>query len=338
DRSSYWDPGGYRVVEWCCEGDGVEAYLLKEIQDGAPIRWFFTRSIPRARVQGLPAGSAPPSRDAPPPALSYENERYQFAERTDGTYEDEPGQRVPKTTWEYWDANRTRNLAVEVWADGRVECYQGAYIEPGEVELSAGAGEADEEEGEPAGPERAARAVSRPPAGKTPVAATLGVNPFLAAVVALPFAYLVPFFFGRPFDQCLAVAVPLAVLVGWGYATSRAPGAGWIGLLGLLAVGWVFAHYPPLGSPAGLATLMGAPLVIAVWGRKHGPRGRRGVVYLAALVVGLPAFVVGLYYYFSFAPGPHTAGQLVLALGPAALGAAGAMAIARLLLIGADGG
>jgi hypothetical protein len=338
DHSSYWDEG-YRVIEWCCESDGAEAYLLKEIHEGAPVKWFFTRRVPNARVEGLPASG----RDAtPPPKLTYEGRSYRYAESTEGTYEEDPGHREEKTTWEYWDGGRAHNLAVEVWADGRIDCYHGAYIEPGQVTLGengedSGAGGSGRGVAAAAGAAGLAGVALRAAgAGKAKAVPGRGANPFAIAMVTVPFVYVIPFFLGRPFDQCLAVALPLAFLFGWLFGRSTAPGAGWIGLLGLAAVGYVFWHFPPLGTTAGLATLLGAPLVIGLWGRKHAERGRRAVVYLAALVVGLPALVIGFYYYFSFAPVPHSLGQLGLALGPAVLGAVAAMTLARVLLTGVE--
>jgi hypothetical protein len=337
DHSSYWDEG-YRVIEWCCESDGTEAYLLKEIHEGAPVKWFFTRRVPNARVEGLPASGGDAT---PPPTLTYEGQSYRHAESTEGTYEEDPGHREEKTTWEYWDEGRTHNLAIEVWAAGRIDCYQGAYIEPGQVTLGESGGDSGEG-GSGVGTATAAGAAGlagvalKAAAGKA--APRRGANPFVIAMIVLPFVYVIPFFFGRPFDQCLAVALPLAFLIGWLFGRSTAPGAGWIGLFGLAAVGYVFWHYAPLGTTAGLVTLLGAPLVIGLWGRKHAERGRRAVVFLAALVVGLPALVIGFYYYFSFAPAPHSLGQLGLALGPAVLGALAAMILSRLLLTGVESG
>jgi hypothetical protein len=336
DHSSYWDDEGYRVVEWCCECDDVEAYLLKEVREGEPDRWFFTRAIPRQGVGMLPAAGT-----TPPPALTYEGRTYRFEEKTEGTYEEDPGQREQKTTWEYWDDGRRHNLAVELWADGRLECYHGAYIEPGEVTLaedSAGSGAREEREtpdatlaaGSAARLAVAAERAKRQPA--VPV-----FNPFITAVGILPFIYFVPFFFfGRPFDESLAVALPLALLFAWLFTRVPAPGALWVGLLGILVVGLAFWKFHPLTNPAGVATLVGAPAVVGAWGRRHGARGRRAVVYVAALVVGLPALVLGFYHYFTFAPGPHGLDQLALALGPAVLGAVAAMLIARVVLSGAD--
>jgi hypothetical protein len=48
--------------------------------------------------------------------------------------------------------------------------------------------------------------------------------------------------------------------------------------------------------------------------------------------VGAPLLGVGSYHYFHFAPGPHTPEQLLLALGPAAIGALAALLISALLL------
>jgi hypothetical protein len=334
DHSSYWDEG-YRVIEWCVEADDTEAYLLKEIHEGAPVKWFFTRRVPNARVEGLPAAGRGAT---PPPTLTYEGQSYRYAESTEGTYEEDPGNREEKTTWEYWDAAHAHNLAVEVWDEGKIDCYHGAYIDPGQVTFVA-----DSDEGTASGARVAAAAGA---AGLASVALKAGrggkavprrgANPFAIAMIAVPFIYIVPFFFGRPFDECLAVALPVASLVGWLFGRTTAPGAGWIGLVGLAAVGYVFWHFAPLGTTAGLATLVGAPLLIGLWGRKHAERGRRAVVYLAALVVGLPALVIGFYYYFSFAPAPHSLAQLGLALGPAVLGAVAAMILARIFLTGAE--
>src|SRR5262249_17714811 len=138
----YGNDGGYGVMEWGCESDDVEAYLLKEFKDGEPTRWFFTRRIPREAVTGL--GEGRPA--SPPPALTYESRAYRYAETNEGTYEDEPGQRIPKTTLEYWDDGRRRNLAVEQWPDGGWDCYHGTYIEPGQVSLEPGGSDSTEEQ------------------------------------------------------------------------------------------------------------------------------------------------------------------------------------------------
>jgi Domain of unknown function (DUF4178) len=338
DHSSYWSDEGYRVTEWCCESGDTEAYLLKEVQEGSPTRWFFTRSIPKKAVGGLPGGSQP----SPPQSLTYEGRTYRYAETTQGTYEQDPGNRERKATWEYWDDGRQHNLAVEVWADGRIDCYHGAYIEPSQVQLIGDSAESERESGSGSGPAGAmaavASAVSAAREAKKTAKRPPG-NPFVVAMVMFPLVYLVPFFFaGRPFDECLAIALPIALLFGWLSARRGAPGGGWIGLLGLIVVAFVFRTFHPISSTVGLATLLSAPAAVGWWGRRHAATGRRAVVYLAAFVVGLPALALGFYYYFWFAPGPHGLGQLALALGPAALGAVAAMLISGLILATAESG
>jgi Domain of unknown function (DUF4178) len=336
DHSSYWNDAGYRVIEWCCETADVEGYLLKEIKDGEPTRWFFTRKIPREAVTGL--GDGRPA--SPPPALTYESRSYRHAETNEGTYEEEPGQRVPKTTWEYWDDGRQRNLAVELWPDGRVDCYHGAYIEPDQVTPAAGA-EGDREEGS-AAPGRNVAAAGL--AGLTAAAAARaakggkpgggGGNPFIAAMVFFPLVYVFPFFVGRPFDECLAVALPLALLGGWLFAL-RAPRAAGLAFLGMALGLYLFWRFPPLTSPYGLAAVLGGPAVLAACARGEAARkGRRPVLYAAAVAVALPAVLVGLHRYFWYAPGPHTLDQLGLALGPAALGGLAALLVASVMLMG----
>jgi hypothetical protein len=341
DRSSYWNDAGYRVVEWCCETEDVEGYLLREIKEGEPTRWFFTRGIARETVTGL--GSGRPS--SPPPTVSYESRAYAYAETNEGTYEDEPGQRVPKTTWEYWDDGRRRNLAVELWPDGRVDLYHGAYIEPGQVELAADGGDAADRVEQGDGPGRgavaaglvagvrAAREGKAPPAAKP---AGRGASPFAAVVVCFFLIYVVPFFAGRPFDECLAVALPLALLGGWLFAL-RAPRAGGLAFLGMAIGLYLFWQFPPLTTPYGLAAVLGVPAVLATCARAEAARkGRRPVIYAAAVAVALPAVLVGLHRYFWYAPGPHTIDQLGLALGPAGLGGLAAILVASVVLVGAD--
>src|SRR5262249_29650040 len=151
----------------------------KEIQEGNPTRWFFTRRIPAEAV--TVAGGASVAKhtagQAPPPALTYDGQSYRYTDKTEGTYEDEPGQRTGKTTWEYWDAGHVRNLAVEVWADGRIDCYRGTYIDPAQVRMGA----TTETEPEPAVDvsSAAVRAVAAAAAVRSKRAPAGRANPFV---------------------------------------------------------------------------------------------------------------------------------------------------------------
>jgi hypothetical protein len=350
DHSSYWNDAGFRVTEWCCETEDTEAYLLKEVKEGEAVRWFFTRKISAETVtvaagEPLPKWFEKNKSATPPGTLTREGRAYTYAETDAGTYEDEPGQRVGKTTWEYWDEPHARNLAVEIWEDGRLDCYHGAYVDPGQVTIvgtQASSGGSDAAAGAAALPFVAGlkaageRAVAAARSAEGPKAKGKAVpsraNPFLTAVVVLPLAYLIPFFMGRPLDEGLAVALPLAALAGWLRALVAAPAVGGLALVGTPVLAYLFWRFPPLTNGWGLAALLVAPGVIAWFGRRHVGRGRLPVAYAAGFVVAGPALVLGLYHYFKFAPLPHTLGQLGLALAPSVFGGVAGALIAGLIL------
>ncbi|MGH7322763.1 MAG: DUF4178 domain-containing protein [Candidatus Rokuibacteriota bacterium] len=349
DHSSYWE-GDYRVNEWCCESEGTTAYLLKELSETEGTRWFFTRQITLERVT-LPGGEAlgahlsRTSTREPPGSLTYDGQTYRRAETTEGTYEDEPGERVSKTTWEYWDAPHAHNLAIERWADGRVDGYHGAYIEPGQVTLHVGS----DASGLPAPPGAMAfvPSASRPAAaeprstarsGKKPkarAAAPRADNPFRFGLICGCVLYVIPFFLGMPFDRSAAIAVSGGAVIGWLGALACVPFLGSIALLAALVAATVFWRFPPLTSPVGLVALLGLPVALAWWARARGAvESPRAVHYLAGFAVAAPLLALGYYHYFWYAPVPHTLGHLFLALGPSVLGGVAGSVISRLVLGG----
>ncbi|HEY7678285.1 MAG TPA: DUF4178 domain-containing protein, partial [Candidatus Methylomirabilis sp.] len=287
--------------------------LLKEADPKqGRIRWFFTREIPEDAVAveggGLLTEWMEREHDPKPPSvLAYHQNSYRYEETTEGTHEDDAGQRVPKVTWDYWDGGHTHNLAVERWPDGSFECYLGRYIDPDQITI-------------------------RPPdAGAVP-RPRLGANPFLGAVILVPCAYFLAFVIGRPLDEGLAFSLVVAAAGGWMMAVRRAPAAGVAALAAALAAAAVFWRFPPLTTGPGLAVLFGAPAAIGWVARGRVPsEGRLAVLYAAAFGVAGPLLAVGLYEYFRFAPGPHGPDQLVLALGPAALGGLAACLVAGLM-------
>lgn len=313
DQSSYSTDEGYRVHEWCCERGDTTGYLLKE---GDPkqgsIRWFFTREIDAdgvkvsdgKRLAERLQGSTDP---APPDALTHEGVTYRYADTTDGTHEDASGKRVRKVTWDYWDGGHAKNLAVERWPDGSLDCYLGAHIQLGQIAIHRAA-----------------------PQGYRP---RLQANPFLGAAVSLPFFYFLAFVIGWPFDEGLSLALSLAALVGWLLALPSTPVAGLAAILAASIGGAVFWRFPPLTTAPGLVTFFAAPSLIGWLARTRGHAGKRlAVQYAGTLSVAAPLFAVGLAYYFRFAPGPHTLDQLSLALGPAGLGAFAGYLVSGLVL------
>ena len=312
-QATYSTEEGYRVHEWCCETGDTTAYLLKE---GDPkegtIRWFFTREIDERAVASdggpsLPESIAPDSERRPPDTLTYQGTTYHYADTSDGMHEDESGKRVRNITWDYWDGAHEKNLAIERWPDGSIDCYLGSYIEPGQVVIR--------------------------PAGRRGFHARSQANPFLSALLFLPIVYFVAFVIGWPFDESLSLALPIAAAIGWLAAMPSAPLACMTAVLAVPAGAAVFWYFPPLTSASGLVFLVAIPWAVGGVAQKRGYSGRKvAVLYAAAFAVGAPLLGVGFYDYFNLAPGPHTPDQLLLALGPAAIGALSSILIAGLTL------
>lgn len=352
DHSSYWNDAGYRVTEWECEAADTTAYLLKELAEGGAAKWLFTRQIDSGAVT-LPGGGAlaasQPQRTAPPPAsLVHDGQTYQHAETTEGTYEDDPGEREAKTTWDYWDAGHAKNLAIEIWADGRLDTYLGAYVDPAQVTVEAGDGDDDEGGGDDApGPGGAATidtarkllgvvsagGLAAGAAGAAAGGARTPSRPLVALAILVPLVYVIAFFFGQPFDRAMGAALAVAALVAWLGPLFRAPLPALVALALTPVLAAVFWRFPPLGSPVGIGAILATPLLVVGVARARGVRGERAAIgYLAAFAVALPLLGVGLYHYFQFAPGPHTLAQWALALGPAVLAGVAARLLAALLL------
>jgi hypothetical protein len=314
DQSTYSSGEGYRVHEWCCEQGDVTGYLLRE---GDPkqgtVRWFFTREIPRESVtvaggERLADRWKRTTEAQPPDTLEHEGATYHYADTTDGTHEDASGTRVRKLTWDYWDSGHARNLAVERWPDGTLDCYLGAYIESGQVRIL------------PASSRSAARRTARG-------------SPFLVMAVCLLPGFLSEFIYGWPFDEAFSLVLGIAVSLGWMMVLYRVPLAG----LAMLVVGGgaaaAFWQHPPFTTWTGLLTILAAPALIGWVSRRRGYGGdRRAVQYAGAFALAAPLLGVGLYSYFCLAPGPHTAEQLWLAVGPTGLGALAGFLVTGLTL------
>jgi len=314
DQSTYSSGEGYRVHEWCCEQGDVTGYLLKEGDPKqGPVRWFFTREIPTESVtvaggERLADRCKRTTGAQPPDTLEHEGATYHYADTTDGTHEDASGARVRKVTWDYWDGGHVRNLAVERWPDGTLDCYLGAHIEPGRVRI-------------------------RPASSRSAVRLSARGSFFLVMPSCLLSCFLIGFVLGWPFDEAFSLALGLAVALGWMMVLRRVPLAG----LAVLVVGGgaaaAFWEHPPFTTWTGLLTILAAPTLIGWVGRRRGYGGdRRAVQYAGAFALAAPLLGVGLYSYFFLAPGPHTAEQLWLAVGPTGLGALAGFLVAGLTL------
>jgi hypothetical protein len=310
---------GHRVHEWKCEHWGSTAYLLREEEKPGDVRWFFTREIPSDPVklgegQTLAEWMKTAPAPTPPPALANGITTYRYEDTTEGTHEDAPGGSARKTTWDYWDQAHTANLAVEVWDDGSFDCYLGAYVRPAQVAV-------------------------RPGGAASAGGHGLWKHPVPAALVFVPCAYFLPFIGDRPFDECMAFALPVAFLGGWVLALANATFAAGLALLAAPVLGAVFWQFPPLTSGIGIAVILGVPFVLARAARRRKAPGPRSMVlYAACYAVATPLLLLGLYSYFVFAPAPHTFDQFALALAPSAFGALAARVMGGIALRGGEEG
>ncbi len=310
DQATYSTAAGYRVHEWACESGGVSAYLLKENEPGvASPRWFFTREIPTKSVTAggeALASAVAAHANAPPAVLEYDGGTYRYEDTTDGLHEDDGGA-VRKITWDYWDAARRKNLAVERWPDGSLATYIGSYIEPGQFTTHS------------------------------PKSAHAGRlrqgHPIVLFLLSLTFGYALCFVIGQPFDNGFVKAIYIAATVSWFSALIRVPLTALAGAGLATAAAGLFWLYPPLTSWMGLATVCAVPALVG-WVAKlrNSAAHRQAVQFVGALAVAVPLVVVGSLFYFWFAPGPHTPDQFWLALGPAAIAAAAGFLIAGLVL------
>jgi hypothetical protein len=322
DHSSYDNADGYHVDEWECErSDGAEtAYLLRETgaDHSGQERWFFTRPIPISAITlegGKPFADVAAGSTEPPPALVYRGLAHGFDEQTDGTYREDPGDEAGKITWDYWDAKEEQNLAVERWADGRIDCYYGRRIDPARVRVR-----------EAAAPASGLGLVSRVAGTRLSMghSETVGRAVVLFVVAAIG-AVLAMAARGAPIDGLSAVIAVVALLLARLLFVSARSATAWLAATVGLAV--AFSRFPPLSSIAGLALLAVVPAGIARWLGSAGP-DRRAVVRNAAVAAGIATVAAGLYHFYRFAPVPPSAGQWGLAVGPAPLAAALAAAIA----------
>lgn len=134
DYSTFTDPQGYETEEWLLKADTGKAYYLLREYDPANsdqlVRWYIAEELQAPTI--VEPGSArdllPHLADAmwseqqPYPELRVFNRIYLFESSTQGSYEsdDETTNRV---TWDYWDATRLWNLALEAWSDRTLEVY-----------------------------------------------------------------------------------------------------------------------------------------------------------------------------------------------------------------------
>jgi hypothetical protein len=305
ERSTYNNEDGYRCVEWTCECGDVEGYLLKETEKDNVKKWFFTLTLDAGKVK-LPAGEAVDDwikrtgnirATKETPELQYRGQSYQYADKTEGTYTDDSGERTPKTTWDYWDAEHKNNLAIEIWESGEVAAYLGNYIRSADVAFSA-----------------------RPNVFSDHHAFSADWLKFGA--YAFFFAFYVLAEVGGAVDVIVTLILGAGLLFGWMYPVMDALWVAAASAATAAGLAFLFWFFPPFTTPVGFMAFLGAPAFLTWFIRQtnHTLSDRAARTHIA-YALELPLIFLGFTHYFKHAPAPHDFGQYCLALAPAAVGA-----------------
>jgi Domain of unknown function (DUF4178) len=142
DYSTYKDAEGYETAEWLLRSPaGKEHYLLREVDPDNPdtlVNWYFSEEISLNQVSGIHPGDdiryglwQAMHDQQPYDQLRALGRTYVFESTTTGSYNGAEGD-VSRTTWDYWDRDRTWNLALESWPDRSVRVYSTKSVAPEE--------------------------------------------------------------------------------------------------------------------------------------------------------------------------------------------------------------
>ena len=143
DYSTYDDPYGYETTEWLLRSKGGnEYYLLREFDPQNPesiVNWYLAEELtnpsifqPNSQENLVPyIWQDMQEQKEPYPELQLFGKVYRFESQTQGNYEGDEDQSI-RTTWDYWDLEHQRNLALEAWSNGQLHVYSTKVVKPQE--------------------------------------------------------------------------------------------------------------------------------------------------------------------------------------------------------------
>jgi hypothetical protein len=328
DKTVSRQSDSYIERQWTLTHGSDELYLVKSEEKkagGLEEIWVLTRQISLSGVsyeyapgnwRGLDEDALPPE---PPRAVQYAEADYNYDSTSSVKARDDDGNMVPKDTWDFYSADRRKNLAIEIWKEDDKdypEAYLGDVVTPGDFEVLD-------------------KKVATPRFGIRADQGFLGILKSSASGIGIVGLMLV--INGFPCDYFIALAVPAALLLCmyimgspawltvscvcvWGVVGAAA----WLSGFGLSF--WYLAF-----SCAALSVVLPRLMTTFSQGTEISGHWR-----LAAFGV-LPAlWVYSFLVYIIFAPGPHAAYQFLAAcLLPLAIAAAAA--VLNRVLEGSDG-
>lgn len=144
DYSSYTDAKGYQTEEWLLHSQkGSEYYLLREVDPENSeklVNWYLAQQINKPTIF-LPNSAENiisnlwhlmQQEDATPyPEIKIFSHSYYFESVTRGMYQSE-AEETTRITWDYWDRDHYKNLAIEVWPTGEILVYLTTKVKPEE--------------------------------------------------------------------------------------------------------------------------------------------------------------------------------------------------------------
>ena len=143
DYSTYDDAYGYQTAEWLLSAPkGTEYYLLREVDSQNPetlVNWYLADEVrpqiflPDSRENIVPTlWQDMQGQKEPYPELQLFCLVYYFESKTQGSFEGDEV-KTSRITWDYWDKDHHRNLALEAWPTNQeLHVYSTKVVEPEE--------------------------------------------------------------------------------------------------------------------------------------------------------------------------------------------------------------
>ena len=310
DRDGFRESSEYSETQWeLTPKSGAAHYLVRSQEQkagGLEEVWVCTTRTGIGTVQFCkPSGEWRAFREkdsmpTPPERARYEGVELSLDGKSEVRAEDDDGNTVPKFTWDYYDPERKRNIAIEIWREPDAdyyEAYQGVIVRPIDFE--------------PLPP----RASARKSMGGGETIASLAVAAAFAAFFFVPLGGAVLTACDVGAEYLLALLLP-AVFVGYSflkgahrsllYSSLAGSLAAAIFLLEVRGLGGSYWEYAVYGVLAGAAITEGAS-------RLFGGVRSSDKAFSAGNAALLLLFIVSFAHYIKAAPRPHNGSGLLAA-------------------------
>lgn len=305
ERTLYRESADYQETQWELEGGGDTRYLVMSVENKggtSETAWVCTRQTGIGRIQRPEGGGwknfrEKDSMQAVPPKVKFDGVDFTLEGETEGSAESDEGETVNKLTWDYYDATRKRNLAIEVWQCSDAdyyEAYDGQVVRPADFARI---------------PAKARRGLPRGEALGALVIAAFSCLFFLPIVGGMMGA------FDTGAEYLVALMMP-ALLAFTAYVVGTHRGmlaagiilgiAAGIVMLKTLGTGLSYWQYAGYGLAVGVA-------VAELGARLLGGVRRSDKSWTAGLAALLALFILSFAHYIQFAPRPHNPGSLLAA-------------------------